>query len=233
MIARDRLITLDETRTRAVRPSIESDVVERYAEAYRAGEMSEPLHVFYDGKRYVVADGEHRLLAAELAGVDDVEAVIHEGDEIDALDFAAGCNHTHGLPATKEDRFHTYCRIMDTPRLRQKYDDSDLAEKLHVSQRTIEKYKAEWREAPGGDATAKRGARKNAEAKTTRSPSPNGDNSLNDDELELQITSLTTGIDLLANSQLDPVIASASGRIEWDTAEKAAQTLLRLLKARV
>ena len=147
----------DRTRVRANRPNINSDVVEEYAEAYRCGLILEPLDVFQERgtERYIVADGEHRLLALQRAKIKKVSARLHEGDEVAALDFAIGCNHAHGVRRTKADRFHAFVRIMETP-LRERYKtDTDLSDKIGVHKNTIANYKVQWRNSDDGDKKTK------------------------------------------------------------------------------
>lgn len=157
----------DRTRVRAQKPKADGDLVQEYAEAYECGLMVEPLDVFRERgtERYVVADGEHRLLALQRAKIKRVECRLHEGDEVAALDFAIGCNHAHGARLTKRDRVHMFERIMETP-LRDKYrTDTDLSEKLGVSKRMIAKYKADWRGSESKTqhaAAAKEGAQRSA-----------------------------------------------------------------------
>lgn len=162
----------DRTRVRKTKPNINGDIVEEYAEAYRCGLILEPLDVFREKgtERYIVADGEHRLLALQRAKIKKVAVRMHDGDEVAALDFAIGCNHAHGVRRTKADKYHAFVRIMETS-LRDKYrTDTDLSEKIGVSKRTIADYKAQWRNSDsGGDRAAQRKkqeAREQAEKKT-------------------------------------------------------------------
>lgn len=62
-----------------------------------------PIDVFYDGSVYRVADGIHRLIAANEAGQLDIECKIHQGGLKEAIIFAAGANSRHGLKRTSED----------------------------------------------------------------------------------------------------------------------------------
>lgn len=160
----------DRVRVRCQIPKAASDVVQEYADAYRCGLLTEPLDVFREKgtERYVVADGENRLLALRVAKVDEVEVRLHEGDEIAALDFAIGCNQAHGLRRTKQDRLHAFTRIMETPSLRSKYrTDTELADKIGTAIRTIADYKVQWRNSDGGDARvrAKKAAANGSAAK--------------------------------------------------------------------
>lgn len=148
----------DRVRVRYQTPKAASDVVQEYADAYRCGLITEPLDVFREKgtERYIVADGENRLLALRVAKVDEVDVRLHEGDEVAALDFAIGCNQTHGLRRTKQDRFHAFTRIMETPALRDKYrTDTDLADKVGIAIRTVKDYKVEWRNSDEGGSKVK------------------------------------------------------------------------------
>lgn len=144
----------DRTRVRHQAPKAASDVVQEYADAYRCGLLLEPLDVFREKgtERYIVADGEHRLLALRAAKVEEVDVRMHEGDEVAALDFAIGCNQSHGLRRSKADKYHAFQRIMETPTLRAKYPtDTNLADKIGVAIRTVSDYKVQWRNSDGGD----------------------------------------------------------------------------------
>src|SRR6185312_702439 len=141
------------TRVRKQTPHAGSDIVLEYAEAYRNGLILEPLDVFREKgtERYIVADGEHRLLALLREKIAKVECRLYEGDEIDALEFAIRCNQKHGLRRTKADIYHAFVRIQETPRLAQKYrTDAELSDQLGISTRTVQSYRADWRDSPGG-----------------------------------------------------------------------------------
>jgi ParB-like chromosome segregation protein Spo0J len=160
------------TRVRKLTPNAGSDIVLEYADAYRSGLILEPLDVFREKRteRYIVADGEHRLLALRRAEVKNVECRLYEGDEVAALDFAIGCNQRHGLRRTKADVYHVLARIMETPQLRDKYrTDSELSEKLGISVRTVQNYRAQWRNSEGGDARV-RAAKDEARQQASRHP---------------------------------------------------------------
>lgn len=167
----------DRTRVRKIRPNINSDVVEEYADAYKCGHIVEPLDVFREKgtERFVVADGEHRLLALQRAKIKTVSVRLHDGDEVAALDYAIGCNHAHGVRRTKADKYHAFERIMETP-LKDTYKtDTDLAEKIGVSKATIARYKVDWRNSESGDREIRRKkekARESAEKNTKTSAAP-------------------------------------------------------------
>lgn len=170
------LETCERVRVRKNKPNENSDIVGEYAEAYECGLITDPLCVFreHGTERYIVADGEHRLLALRRAKIKQVDVVLHEGDEVAALDFAIGCNQAHGLRRSKADKYHAFARIMETPSLKDQYrTDTELSEKIGVAKRTIASYKVEWRnsETPGASNTARRAkkaAQDGAEKKTRK-----------------------------------------------------------------
>jgi uncharacterized ParB-like nuclease family protein len=62
-----------------------------------------PVTVFFDGERYWLADGWHRLDAHQGAGRTHINCKIHEGGKLDALKHALGANRTHGLKRKPQD----------------------------------------------------------------------------------------------------------------------------------
>ena len=78
--------------------------VQDYADALTNGAEFPPVVVFHDGADYWLADGFHRLLAHEKAGLVDILADVRQGTKRDALLFAIGANASHGLPRTNKDK---------------------------------------------------------------------------------------------------------------------------------
>ena len=175
------LETSSRVRVRQQKPKEGGDVVLDYADAYKCGLIVEPLDVFQEPgtERYLVADGEHRLLGLVKAKIKEVEVRVHQGDEVAALDFALGCNHAHGLPRTKADKYRAFCLIKETPELDDKYrTDSEKSEKIGVSTRTIKTYGADWRESQSSNQRVRRlkeSAKDNAKKKTNIRVKTNSD----------------------------------------------------------
>lgn len=82
--------------------------VEQYAEHYQAGEAMPPVVIFHEatlaGDVYHLADGFHRVAAAELAEQEEIEAIIKQGGLRDAIWYAARANAQHGLSLTIADK---------------------------------------------------------------------------------------------------------------------------------
>jgi len=89
-----------------VRAGLNETTVADYAEALADGAKFPPVIVFYDGNRYIAADGFHRIHAVRRTGVSQIECDIRKGSKADALKFALGCNAHHGLRRTNADKRH-------------------------------------------------------------------------------------------------------------------------------
>ncbi len=87
-----------------VRVTIDEPTVTEYAEAMQTGAEFPPPTVFYDGSNYFMADGFHRIRAAERVGKTEIAAEVREGSRADALIFALGANLTNGLRRTNADK---------------------------------------------------------------------------------------------------------------------------------
>lgn len=86
------------------RVAIDDAVVADYAEALREGAAFPPVVVFHDGAKYWLADGFHRYHAHRQAGLDCIEAHVHEGTRREAILFSVGANSDHGLRRTNGDK---------------------------------------------------------------------------------------------------------------------------------
>jgi hypothetical protein len=97
---------IDTEHSPLVRHKINEDVVEDYAEIYRAKKVKlPPIQVFTeDGKVFLLADGMHRVAAVESLGQKMVEAEINKGGYEEALKFALVANERHGLRRTVADK---------------------------------------------------------------------------------------------------------------------------------
>ena len=78
-------------------------IVSEYAEAMLEGAKFPPVIVYRDGAVHWLADGYHRLEAAEEAGKKNIAAEIRDGTKRDATLFACSANRDHGLRRTWAD----------------------------------------------------------------------------------------------------------------------------------
>jgi DNA modification methylase/ParB-like chromosome segregation protein Spo0J len=124
------------------RVDIDVLVVDEYAEAMKAGAKFPPVIVFDDGRALWLADGFHRVLAAEQARLPRITAEVREGTRDDALWFALGANQAHGLRRTNSDKRRSVLLALDHPRARG-LSLRILAEHCGVAFRFVKKVKDE------------------------------------------------------------------------------------------
>lgn len=100
-IAIDQIILDGGTQPRAF---IDPTVVNDYSEAMVAGAKFPPVVVFYDGEKYWLADGFHRLKAAYHEHMDMIHCEVRQGTLDDARWYSFSANKTNGLRRTNEDK---------------------------------------------------------------------------------------------------------------------------------
>lgn len=123
------------TQTRA---EISADKVAEYSEDMRAGAEFPAVVVFHDGSTYWLADGFHRVAAAEAAGLAEVACEVKQGDRRAAILYSVGANHDHGLPRSPADKrraVETTLRLFADEGTRK--SDGDIAEICRVSKRLV------------------------------------------------------------------------------------------------
>lgn len=101
--------TLDIARIRLdggtqPRAEINPVIIAEYTESLQDGVIFPPVTVFYDGSDYWLADGYHRIKAAQQAGLSEFEADVHQGTRRDAVLYSVGANAQHGLRRTNADK---------------------------------------------------------------------------------------------------------------------------------
>lgn len=82
---------------------IDGAVVSDYAEALKSGAKFPPITVYYDGADHWLADGFHRVEAADEADLKTIAAEIRQGTKRDATLYACGANRDHGLRRSRAD----------------------------------------------------------------------------------------------------------------------------------
>src|SRR4051794_4038873 len=82
--------------------------VEALAQAAEHSVVLPPVQLVFDGEKFWLADGFHRVYAHENIGRFEVNAEIHEGSIKDAVRIALRANAEHGKPRVKEDYLRAY-----------------------------------------------------------------------------------------------------------------------------
>jgi ParB-like chromosome segregation protein Spo0J len=103
-VVRLRLDALRLDAGTQVRAHIDIAVVEEYAEAMLQGDRFPPVVAFQQNGEHVLADGFHRVKAARRAKLSHITAEVRRGSRLDALRYALGANHAHGLRLTNADK---------------------------------------------------------------------------------------------------------------------------------
>ncbi len=113
-----------------------------YVDDLRNGDQFPPVDVVYDGQHYWLYDGYHRHEAHRRAGSTQIAANVHQGDQAEAQWRSYAANPTHGLQRTQEDKERAVKAALRHPKAAS-LSDSSLAKYLHVSDKTVTKYRRE------------------------------------------------------------------------------------------
>jgi hypothetical protein len=89
--------------------------IDEYAEAMKEGAEFPPVIVYYDGSAYWLADGFHRVRAAEKAGLAEIVADIRQGTRRDAVLCSVGANALHGVRRTNRDKRLAITVLLNDP----------------------------------------------------------------------------------------------------------------------
>lgn len=106
--------------------------VDEFVENWQNGVEFDPIEVFFDGVKYWLADGFHRLWSAKKAGLTSIKANIHKGSLRDAILFSCGANAKHGLRRSNEDKRKAVETLLNDPEWSQ-WSDGRIAESAYVS----------------------------------------------------------------------------------------------------
>ena len=97
------------------RAAMRRETALEYAEALKAGAKFPPVTVFFDGSVYWLADGFHRFVAHEIAGMAAIPVEIRLGTPRAAALYGAAANGLHGLRPTRSDRRKAIIRLLRDP----------------------------------------------------------------------------------------------------------------------
>ena len=101
-----------------------------------------PLVVFDDGKNLLLSDGRHRYEAYLRAEVETIEVNIYEGNERDAILYAAGSNADHGLRRSNADKRKAVTTLLMDSEWGN-LSDSEIGQKCLVTQPFVSKVRRE------------------------------------------------------------------------------------------
>jgi hypothetical protein len=131
-----RLDQIDADPLFALRQKRNEDVVEDYAaDMQRGNQFPRPLLV-RDGDRFQLIDGDHRCQARQLAGFEDIEAEVIEGEPHELLIQAILANRSNGLRFSREELRAALDRCLADPELRL-WSNTVLGQLVGVSDQTV------------------------------------------------------------------------------------------------
>lgn len=99
-------IIIDQTID--IRSRLDEETINRYAESF---DELPPVVVFATEEGLLLADGFHRIAAAERLGRKEVEAEKKAGTRDDALEYAAIANVRHGQPLSSDEQREAVRRL--------------------------------------------------------------------------------------------------------------------------
>ena len=123
---------------------IDPDIMDDYARAMQAGDEFPPVIVFWDKmtNRVYLADGFHRYMAAKsLPELHTIPAEVYAGTQQDALEYAATCNATHGIPMTSADKRAAVGRLL---RMHPDWSNREIGRKVGCGHSTVDTLRKEY-----------------------------------------------------------------------------------------
>lgn len=127
------------------RMQLNQEVVTAYAQAMKRGATFPPVVIFFDGKRYWLADGFYRVKAKEANGKQSISSEVRHGSRRDAMLFAAGANSAYGLQRSNADKRRAVEKlIFDKEWFR--WSDREIARRTSVSQPFVSKLRNQYLE---------------------------------------------------------------------------------------
>jgi len=110
----DEIVTNGGTQSRA---ALNQEVIASYAQKIQSGIKFPPIDVYYDGERYWLADGFHRVAAyqnlkTEFSWEETIAAKIHQGTRRDAVLHSVGANDNHGLRRSNADKHRAVMTLL-------------------------------------------------------------------------------------------------------------------------
>lgn len=111
------------------RIEIDQDLVSEYAENL---DKLPPVTVFFDGVKYWLADGFHRYHAHNRANLSEINCIVINGTQRDAILHSVGVNADHGKRRTNEDKRKAVLTLLNDEEWG-KWSSSKIADLCKVS----------------------------------------------------------------------------------------------------
>ena len=134
-----QLISLDLIRMDGgtqPRQGIDWEVAYEYGDLMAEGVKLPPVTVFYDGSDYWLADGFHRVHAANSQDIAEIAADVIQGTLEDAQWFSFGANKSHGLMRSNDDKQRSVQAALQHPKCAG-LSDRAIAKHVGVNNATV------------------------------------------------------------------------------------------------
>lgn len=131
------------------RAEINQSVVDSYAEALTDGAVFPPAVVFHDGSDHWLSAGFHRYFGFKKAEKEEMPVEIRTGTIKDAILYAVGDNHDHGLPRSSADKEKAVCTLLNDEDWGQR-SSRWIAEQAKVGHPFVEKVRKKHQSEPTG-----------------------------------------------------------------------------------
>jgi hypothetical protein len=148
------------------REEISDELVLEYKEAMQAGAQFPSVVAYFDGSAYWLADGYHRVHAADAAGL-QVLVDVRQGTRRDAVLYSVGANAAHGMRRTNADKRRSVLALLHDDEWRQ-WSDREIARRCAVSDRFVNGVRAEL--SANGSQIEKRRVQRNGTEYTMTPP---------------------------------------------------------------
>lgn len=131
------------TQTRKV----DEAVVGEYAERMLAGDPFPPIACRYDGKKYWLWDGYHRLAALRRIGQKFTQVKVEEGSLSDAEWDSCSVNASHGIPRSNAEKQEAVIKALKHPKS-ENLSSRSIARQCLVSRRMVDHWRAKLEGSP-------------------------------------------------------------------------------------
>lgn len=134
------------------RAGLNDEHVRRLMEAIENGASLPSIRVVYDGTRYFVYDGFHRVEANKRLGRLGIGAEVEQGTQRDAILKSVGANPAHGLPRSKADLRRAVATLLEDGEWAA-WSDREIARRTATSHTFVAKVRAELKPTTGNAAS--------------------------------------------------------------------------------
>lgn len=120
---------------------MDEKTIAEYADFMQSGCSFPPIVAFFDGTSYWLADGFHRVAAAQRVGFREIGVELKAGNARDAMLYAVGANATHGLKRSPADKRRAISLLLADSEWSQ-WSDRSIAKASNTSHSFVAKVRA-------------------------------------------------------------------------------------------